>query len=78
MVKENSEEQRARSMEGKTKNALAVAEKKKLPPTHREVSSEPQPLLRRSQPAPKSQWVMLVALKDTGSGWRGVMRLLQK
>jgi hypothetical protein len=38
MVKENSEEQRARSMEGKTKNALAVAEKKKLPPTHREVS----------------------------------------
>jgi hypothetical protein len=47
-------------------------------PTHGEVSSEPQPLLLRHQPAPKIQWVMVVAPKDPGSGWRGVMRLLRK
>jgi hypothetical protein len=46
--------------------------------THGEVSSEPQPLLQRPKPAPKNQWVMVVAPKDAGSGWRGVMRLLRK
>jgi hypothetical protein len=38
-----------------------------------EVSSEPQPLLRRREPAPKSQWVMVVAPEDHGSGWLGVI-----
>jgi hypothetical protein len=47
-------------------------------PTHGEVSSEPQPLLPRRQPALKSQWVMVVAPKDPGSGWLDVMRLPRK
>jgi hypothetical protein len=35
-------------------------------PTHGEVSSEPQPLLRRHQPAPKSQRVVVVAPEISG------------